>query len=106
MTDMTHTLIINDTHAVINKLVKEYQIPQKTAEGMVHIFQEVQVPADKDTATKEDVEELKKGIKEWERRVDDRFTSIHHEIKMLMWVVGINATATVTILILLASQAL
>ena len=96
---MAHTISIKDTHAAINMLVKEYQVPKKTAEGIIHILREVEVPADKETATKKDIQRVEESLK----RVEEGLRS---EMKPIKWAVGINAGATLAILLLLVGQSL
>ena len=114
---------VNDVSsiAIIDALQEKYKLPPATANAMIYAIEKYQSLSIKKLATKEQLNQVRTDLEkrindlktDLERQINDLKTDLEKQIavqssqiKMLTWVMGINATATIAILTLLASQAL
>ena len=67
---MQKIITIPDTHAAVNRLKKEFELPEKTAEGLVYLVQETQMPVIDNLATKEDLTKVEGRLEKVEERLD------------------------------------
>ena len=88
---MEKIITISDTHAAVNRLKKEFELPEKTAEGLVYLVQEAQMPVIDNLATKEDFTEVKGDLTEVKddlaklkvriEKVEERLTKVEERLE-------------------------
>ena len=112
---------VNDVSSValLGALQEKYKLPPATANAMIYAIEKYQSLNMEKLATKEQLNQVKTELeKQMEKlatkeQLNQVKTDLEKQaavqssqLKMLTWATGINATATIAILILLASQAL